>query len=94
LKITLTVLKKLERVNLLHEATFECHHCQAKLTSYLLTFRPVDDKSKFLAQAGYSQGNWEQAVGETIAVLVVAESQIEPFMNNEILHIRALDEAV
>jgi Domain of unknown function (DUF4926) len=34
------------------------------------------------------------AVGETIAVLVVSESQIEPLMNNEVLHIRMLDEAV
>ena len=34
------------------------------------------------------------AVGETIAVMVVAESQIEPLMKNEVLHIRVLDEAV
>lgn len=34
------------------------------------------------------------AVGETIAVLVVSESQIEPLMNNEVLHTRVLDEAV
>ena len=34
------------------------------------------------------------AIGETIAVLVVSESQIEPLMNNEVLHIRMLDEAV
>lgn len=32
------------------------------------------------------------AIGETIAVLVVAESQIEPLMHNEVLHIRVLDE--
>jgi hypothetical protein len=34
------------------------------------------------------------AVGETIAVLVVSESQIEPLLKNEVLHIRVLDEAV
>lgn len=34
------------------------------------------------------------AVGETIAVLVVSESQIESLLNNEVLHIRVLDEAV
>lgn len=34
------------------------------------------------------------ALGETIAVVVVAESQIERLMNNEVLHIRVLDEAV
>jgi Domain of unknown function (DUF4926) len=34
------------------------------------------------------------AVGETIAVLVVSEAQIEPLLNNEVMHIRVLDEAV
>ena len=34
------------------------------------------------------------AVGETIAVLVVAESQIEPLKSNEVLHIRMLEEVV
>ena len=34
------------------------------------------------------------ALGETIAVVVVSESQIEQLMNNEVLHIRVLDEAV
>jgi hypothetical protein len=34
------------------------------------------------------------AVGETIAALVVSESQIEQLMRNEVLHIRVLDEAV
>ncbi|MFM7423868.1 MAG: DUF4926 domain-containing protein [Elainella sp.] len=33
------------------------------------------------------------AIGETIAVLVVSESQIQPLMGNEVLHIRILDEA-
>jgi hypothetical protein len=32
----------------------------AKLTKYLLVWRSIDDKSKFLAQAGYDQGNWQQ----------------------------------
>ncbi len=31
----------------------------AKLTQYLLVFRPTDDKSKFLAQAGYTLDNWQ-----------------------------------
>ncbi len=34
------------------------------------------------------------ALGETIAVVVVSESQIERLMNNEVLHIRVLDEAI
>ncbi len=32
----------------------------AKLTRYLLVWREVDDKSKFLARAGYGQENWQQ----------------------------------
>lgn len=32
----------------------------AKLTQYLLKLLPQDDKSKFLAQAGYTQENWQQ----------------------------------
>jgi hypothetical protein len=32
----------------------------AKLTKYLLIWRDADDKSKFLAQAGYGKENWRQ----------------------------------
>ncbi|XGV96221.1 MAG: DUF6883 domain-containing protein [Leptolyngbya sp. BL-A-14] len=32
----------------------------AKLTKYLLVWRDADDKSKFLARAGYVQENWQQ----------------------------------
>jgi len=32
------------------------------------------------------------AVGGTIAVVTVRESQIEPLANNEVLHVRRLDE--
>lgn len=32
----------------------------AKLTKYLLVWRDADDKSKFLAQAGYNLENWQQ----------------------------------
>ena len=31
-----------------------------KLTEYLLTFRARNDKSLWLAKAGYTVGNWEQ----------------------------------
>ena len=34
------------------------------------------------------------ALGETIAVVVVAASQIEPLMRNEVLQVRVLDQAV
>ena len=32
------------------------------------------------------------ALGETLAVVTVRESQIEPLTNNEVLHVRRLDE--
>ncbi|HJR77316.1 MAG TPA: DUF4926 domain-containing protein [Nitrospiraceae bacterium] len=32
------------------------------------------------------------AVGETLAVVTVRASQIEPLTNNEVLHVRRLDE--
>lgn len=33
---------------------------EEKLTRYLLVLLPKDDKSKFLAQAGYRLDNWQQ----------------------------------
>jgi outer membrane receptor for Fe3+-dicitrate len=33
---------------------------EAKLTNYLLVLLPKDDKSKFLARAGYTLDNWQQ----------------------------------
>jgi len=33
------------------------------------------------------------AVGETISVITVAESQIEPLMSTEVLHVRILESA-
>jgi hypothetical protein len=33
------------------------------------------------------------AVGETIAVLVVPESQVEPLLHDEVLHVRQLEMA-
>ena len=33
---------------------------EAKLTKYLLIQKPTDDKSGFLAQAGYNLSNWRQ----------------------------------
>lgn len=35
-----------------------------KLTKYLLIWRDADDKSKFLAQAGYGQENWQQLAAD------------------------------
>ncbi len=31
----------------------------AKLTRYLLVYQPKDDKSKYLAQYGYTLENWQ-----------------------------------
>ena len=31
-----------------------------KLTKYLLVFKPRNDKSKFLARAGFNLNNWQQ----------------------------------
>lgn len=42
-------------------------------------------------ETGYSLEVFN-AVGETIAVLVVGESKISPVKSNEILHVRRLDE--
>jgi len=44
-------------------------------------------------EAGYSLEVFS-AVGETIAVVTVRESQVEPLNGNEVLHVRQLDEAV
>lgn len=44
-------------------------------------------------ETGYSLEIFN-AVGETIAVITVRESQIEPLNGNEVLHVRQVDEAV
>ena len=44
-------------------------------------------------ETGYSLEVFN-AVGETIAVVTVRESQVEPLNGNEVLHVRQLDEAV
>jgi hypothetical protein len=48
------------------------------------------------------EGNQEQgyslevfnAVGETLAIVTVRESQLEPLASNEVLHVRRLEEAL
>jgi len=44
-------------------------------------------------ESGYSLEVFN-AVGETIAVVVVRESQIEPLAPDEVLHVRHLDEVM
>ena len=102
-----------------------------KLTLYLLIQRKRNDKSQWLAQAGYSLKNWQvlekvvlkkdipkrglkkgdvativehhpvsdgedgyslelfNALGDTIAVITVPESSIEPLTEDEIFSIRS-----
>jgi hypothetical protein len=44
-------------------------------------------------EEGYSLAVFD-AIGETIAVLVVSAAQMKPLMKNEVLHLRGLDQAV
>jgi hypothetical protein len=46
----------------------------AKLTNYLLIYRPVDDKSKFLARAGYSLNNWQQLETDLRSQILVLDA--------------------
>ena len=53
-----------------------------KLTKYLLAPRPWDDKSKFLARAGFSQGNpeiLENAIREMAASCEAVEDGSNPY---------------
>ncbi len=52
----------------------------------------VDHHPMSQGEDGYSLEVFN-ALGDTIAVLVVAESQIAPMMSNEVLQIRVLDQA-
>jgi hypothetical protein len=49
-------LRKGERVKLSQDAVI----APGKLHGYLLVWKPADDKSKFLAKAGYFLENWSQ----------------------------------
>jgi hypothetical protein len=46
----------------------------AKLTQYLLVFRSADDKSKFLAQAGYYLANWQQLESDLRSQILTLEA--------------------
>jgi hypothetical protein len=49
---------------------------QAKLTRYLLVLQPKDDKSGFLAQAGYSLDNW-QVLERDLRRIVLNEAALD-----------------
>ncbi|MBD1842176.1 DUF4926 domain-containing protein [Cyanobacteria bacterium FACHB-63] len=67
---------------------FPKYHLQRGDVATIVEHHPVAS-----GEDGYSLEVFN-AIGETIAVLVVSESQIEPLMSNEILHTRVLGEAV
>ena len=67
---------------------FPKHKLQKGDIATIVEYHPVSN-----GEDGYSIEVFN-ALGETIAVVVVSESQIEHLMNNEVLHIRVLDEAV
>lgn len=48
----------------------------AKLTNYLLVWKPKDDKSGFLAQAGYTIDNWKE-LEEDLRKLLVIEANFD-----------------
>lgn len=55
---------------------------ETKLTRYLLILLPKDDKSQYLAQAGYHQGNWRQLekdIREQILPLEAIPTEKTPF---------------
>ncbi|MFB2897414.1 DUF4926 domain-containing protein [Aerosakkonemataceae cyanobacterium BLCC-F50] len=61
--------------------------CQGDVAT-IVEYHPVPDD-----EDGYSLEVFN-AVGETIAVITVAESQIEPLMSNEVLHVRVFDRVI
>jgi hypothetical protein len=68
--------------------SFPSHKLRWGDVATIVEHHPVSD-----GEDGYSLDVFN-SIGETIAVLVVSESQIEPLMKNKVLHIRVLDEAV
>jgi Domain of unknown function (DUF4926) len=67
---------------------FPQHHLHQGDVAAIVEHHPMVNR-----EDGYSLKVFN-AIGETIVVLVVSESQIEPLMKNEVLHIRVLDQAV
>jgi hypothetical protein len=64
----------------------------AKLTKYLLVWRDVDDKSKFLAQAGYGQENWQQLEADLRSQILSLEAvqSNEPNQFGDVYEIRGI----
>ena len=64
----------------------------AKLTKYLLGWRAADDKSKFLAQAGYDQENWQQLEADLRNQILPLEAVLndEPNRFGDVYEIRGI----
>lgn len=64
----------------------------AKLKKYLLVWRDTDDKSKFLAQAGYVQENWQQLEADLRSQILLLEavSSDEPNRFGDVYEIRGV----
>ncbi|MFH1480935.1 MAG: DUF6883 domain-containing protein [Pseudomonadota bacterium] len=47
-----------------------------KITEYLLKWQPDNDKSKFLARAGYSSDNWQRLFEDIRAQILPMEAEL------------------
>ena len=47
-----------------------------KITEYLLKWQPDNDKSKFLAQAGYSSENWQRLLEDIRAQILPMDAEL------------------
>ncbi|WP_319422947.1 DUF6883 domain-containing protein [Pleurocapsa sp. FMAR1] len=60
---------------------------EAKLTKYLLVFKPRNDKSQFLAQAGFTLDNWQtlktalQQLNQFVEAIADRSSEYGTFYN-------------
>jgi len=47
-----------------------------KITEYLLKWQPDNDKSQFLARAGYSSGNWQRLLEDIRTQILAIEAEL------------------
>ena len=50
---------------------------EAKLTKYLLVYKPRNDKSQFLAQAGFTLSNWQALKTAILQLNQSVEAQLD-----------------
>lgn len=62
-----------------------------KLRDYLLVLRPADDKSRYLALAGYTRGNWQDLERDLRGQILTQEAAaLETTKFGEVYEIRHL----